>query len=125
MIDRDGPSSFHSLEHLLRSCARPPFALAMLPAPARALGSPAQAFGRTLFSIRVFTVSQASIAEFARWTRVFRRPAGSLDASPPSASGSTTEASVEPGESPAWSGVVDDAGGCVVVELARLLPPGA
>ena len=32
---------------------------------------------------------------------------------------------VEPGESLVCSGVVDDAGACVVVELARLLPPGA
>jgi hypothetical protein len=27
LIDRDVPSYFRSLEHLLRSCARPPFAL--------------------------------------------------------------------------------------------------
>jgi hypothetical protein len=26
LIDRDVPSYFKSLEHLLRSCARPPFA---------------------------------------------------------------------------------------------------
>jgi len=30
LIDRDGPSYFQSLEHLLRSCARPPFALERL-----------------------------------------------------------------------------------------------
>jgi Uma2 family endonuclease len=60
-----------------------------------------------------------------RRTRVFRRPAGTGEASPRPASGYIEEASVEPGESLACSGVVDDAGGCVVVELARLLPPGA
>lgn len=60
-----------------------------------------------------------------RRTRVFRRPAGSGEASLPSASGYIEEASVEPGESLVCSGVVDDAGACVVVELARLLPPGA
>ena len=30
MIDRDVPSHFQSLEHLLRYCARPPFALERL-----------------------------------------------------------------------------------------------
>jgi hypothetical protein len=30
MIDRDVPSYFQSLEHLLRYCARPPFALEQL-----------------------------------------------------------------------------------------------
>jgi Uma2 family endonuclease len=60
-----------------------------------------------------------------RRTRVFRRPAGTGEARPRPASGYIEEASVEPGESLACPGVVDDAGGCVVVELARLLPPGA
>jgi Uma2 family endonuclease len=60
-----------------------------------------------------------------RRTRVFRWPAGSGEASLPSASSYIEEASVEPGESLVCSGVVDDAGACVVVELARLLPPGA
>ena len=60
-----------------------------------------------------------------RRTRVFRRPARSREASPPFASGYAEEGIVEPGESVACSGVVDDSGACVVVELARLLPPGA
>ena len=60
-----------------------------------------------------------------RRTRGFRCPAGSHEAIAPSASGYAEEASVEPGESLACTGVVDDAGACVVVELARLLPPGA
>lgn len=58
-----------------------------------------------------------------RRTRVFRQPTGSRAASCPSASGYAEEASVEPGESLKCNGVVDDAGACVVVELARLLPP--
>jgi len=60
-----------------------------------------------------------------RRTRVFRQPAPSREAIHPLASGYADEASFEPDEMLACQGVVDDAGACVVVELARLLPPGA
>lgn len=49
-----------------------------------------------------------------RRTRVFRQPIGSTY---------SVEASVEPHEPLACASVVDDAGGQVVVELTRLLPP--
>lgn len=49
-----------------------------------------------------------------RRTRVFRQPIGSTY---------SIEASVEPHEPLACASVVDDAGGQVVVELTRLLPP--
>jgi Uma2 family endonuclease len=57
-----------------------------------------------------------------RQTRVFRDPAGGREAGPPSGSGYASEASLEPQEPLSCAGVVDDAGGRVVVELARLLP---
>ena len=60
-----------------------------------------------------------------RRTRLFRQPTRSREASRPSASGYAEEASFEPDETLACPGVIDDAGACVVVELARLLPPGA
>jgi Uma2 family endonuclease len=49
-----------------------------------------------------------------RRTRVFRRPA---------ATGYAAETIVEPHEQLSGGGVIDEAGGPVVVELARLLPP--
>ncbi len=58
-----------------------------------------------------------------RRTRVFRQPAMSRDGGRPAGSGYAEEVSVEPHEPVSCAGVVDDAGGCVVVELARLLPP--
>ena len=57
-----------------------------------------------------------------RRTRVFRQPTKSPEAERPGGSGYAEEASVEPHEAMSCAGVVDDAGGCVVVELARLLP---
>jgi Uma2 family endonuclease len=57
-----------------------------------------------------------------RRTRVFRQPAGGREAGPADGSGYAAEASVEPHEPLSCVGVVDDAGGRVVVELARLLP---
>jgi Uma2 family endonuclease len=57
-----------------------------------------------------------------RRTRLFREPAGGREAGPAAGSGSATEASLEPHEPLSCAGVVDDAGGRVVVELARLLP---
>jgi Uma2 family endonuclease len=57
-----------------------------------------------------------------RRTRLFRDPAGGREAGPASGSGYATEASLEPHEPLSCAGVVDDAGGRVVVELARLLP---
>lgn len=58
-----------------------------------------------------------------RRIRVFRRPEGSGKAAPPAGSGYAEEASMEPHEAVWCDGIVDDAGGRVVVELARLLPP--
>jgi Uma2 family endonuclease len=60
-----------------------------------------------------------------RRTRVFREPAKSPEAGRPAGSGYAEEVSVEPHEPVSCAGVVDDAGGRVVVELARLLPPVA
>jgi Uma2 family endonuclease len=60
-----------------------------------------------------------------RRTRVFREPAKSPEAGRPVGSGYAEEVSVEPHEPVSCAGVVDDAGGRVVVELARLLPPVA
>jgi Uma2 family endonuclease len=60
-----------------------------------------------------------------RRTRVFREPAKSPEAGRPAGSGYAEEVSVEPHEPVLCAGVVDDAGGRVVVELARLLPPVA
>jgi len=60
-----------------------------------------------------------------RQTRVFRRPVGSGGTGPSSGSGYAEEMGVEPHEAVSCAGVVDDAGGRVVVELARLLPPVA
>ncbi|MEX0670506.1 MAG: Uma2 family endonuclease [Pirellulales bacterium] len=57
-----------------------------------------------------------------RRTRVFRQPAGSGEASRSNGSGYATEVSVEPHEPLSCEGVVDEAGGRMVVELARLLP---
>jgi Uma2 family endonuclease len=57
-----------------------------------------------------------------RRTRVFRQPAVGREAGPADGSGYAAEASVEPHEPLSCVGVVDDAGGRVVVELARLLP---
>ena len=60
-----------------------------------------------------------------RHTRVFRRPVGNGGTGPSGGSGYTEEMGVEPHEAVSCAGVVDDAGGRVVVELARLLPPVA
>lgn len=60
-----------------------------------------------------------------RRTRVFRQPAPGRQASRPLASGYAEEVSFEPDDPLSCPGVIDDAGACVVVELARLLPPGA
>jgi Uma2 family endonuclease len=60
-----------------------------------------------------------------RQTRVFRRPVGSGGTGSSSGSGYAEEMGVEPHEAVSCAGVVDDAGGRVVVELARLLPPVA
>jgi Uma2 family endonuclease len=60
-----------------------------------------------------------------RRTRVFREPAKSPEVGRPAGSGYAEEVSVEPHEPVSCAGVVDDAGGRVVVELARLLPPVA
>jgi len=57
-----------------------------------------------------------------RQTRVFREPAGGREPSRSAGSGYATEVSVEPHEPLACGGVVDDAGGRLVVELSRLLP---
>jgi len=60
-----------------------------------------------------------------RHTRVFRRPVGSGGTGSSGGSGYAEEVSVEPHEAVSCAGVVDDAGGRVVIELARLLPPVA
>ena len=60
-----------------------------------------------------------------RHTRVFRRPVGGGGTGPSGGSGYAEEVGVEPHEAVSCAGVVDDAGGRVVVELARLLPPVA
>ena len=60
-----------------------------------------------------------------RHTRVFRRPVGNGGTGPSGGSGYAEEMCVEPHEAVSCAGVVDDAGGRVVVELARLLPPVA
>ena len=60
-----------------------------------------------------------------RQTRVFRRPVGSGGTGSSGGSGYAEEVGVEPHEAVSCAGVVDDAGGRVVVELARLLPPVA
>jgi Uma2 family endonuclease len=60
-----------------------------------------------------------------RHTRVFRRPVGNGGTGPSGGSGYAEEMFVEPHEAVSCAGVVDDAGGRVVVELARLLPPVA
>ncbi len=57
-----------------------------------------------------------------RRTRVFRQPVAGREAGPAAGSGYAAEANVEPHEPLSCVGVVDDAGGRVVVELARLLP---
>jgi Uma2 family endonuclease len=58
-----------------------------------------------------------------RQTRVFRQPVGGRGASCPAGSGYVEEESGEPDEAVSCAGVVDDAGGRVDIELARLLPP--
>jgi Uma2 family endonuclease len=60
-----------------------------------------------------------------RHTRVFRRPVGRSGTGPSGGSGYAEEMGVEPHEAVSCAGVVDDAGGRVVIELARLLPPVA
>ena len=60
-----------------------------------------------------------------RQTRVFRRPVGSGGTGSSGGSGYAEEVGVEPHVAVSCAGVVDDAGGRVVVELARLLPPVA
>ena len=60
-----------------------------------------------------------------RHTRVFRRPVGNGGTGPSGGSGYAEEMGVEPHEAVSCAGVVDDAGGRVVIELARLLPPVA
>jgi Uma2 family endonuclease len=57
-----------------------------------------------------------------RRTQVFRQPVARREADRPVASGYATEGSIDPREPLSCAGVVDDAGGQVVVELARLLP---
>ena len=57
-----------------------------------------------------------------RRARVFRQPAGGREGGHATDSGYATEMSVEPHEPLASAGVVDEAGGLVVVEWARLLP---
>lgn len=60
-----------------------------------------------------------------RRIRVFRRPIGVGQVGPSAGSGYADELLVEPHEALSCAGVVDDAGGRVVIELARLLPPVA
>jgi Uma2 family endonuclease len=60
-----------------------------------------------------------------RQTRVFRRPVGIGGTGSSGGSGYAEEMGVEPHEAVSCAGVVDDAGGRVVIELARLLPPVA
>ena len=60
-----------------------------------------------------------------RQIRVFRRPVGSGGTGPSGDSGYAEEVSAEPHEAVSCAGVVDDSGGRVVLELARLLPPVA
>lgn len=60
-----------------------------------------------------------------RQTRVFRQPTKSPEAGYPARSGYAEEVSVGPHEAVSCTGVVNDAGDLVVVELARLLPPVA
>lgn len=60
-----------------------------------------------------------------RRTRVFRRPAIRPAAERAAGGGYAEDVSVEPHESLSCDGVVDDAGGRVAVELARLIPPMA
>jgi Uma2 family endonuclease len=60
-----------------------------------------------------------------RHTRVFRRPVGGGGTGPSGGGGYAEEVGVEAHEAVSCAGVVDDAGGRVVVELARLLPPVA
>lgn len=57
-----------------------------------------------------------------RRTLVFRQPVGGREPGPSAGSGYATEVSVEPHEPLACAGVVDDAGGRLLVELSRLLP---
>ena len=58
-----------------------------------------------------------------RHTRVFRRPVGNGGTGPSGGSGYAEEMFVEPHEAVSCAGVLDDVGGRVVIELARLLPP--
>ena len=58
-----------------------------------------------------------------RRTRVFRQPVGDCGPSSPVGSGYAEEMGGEPHEAVSCAGVVDEAGGRVVIELARLLPP--
>jgi Uma2 family endonuclease len=57
-----------------------------------------------------------------RRTRVFLQPAGGREAGQVTGSGYATDVNVEPHEPLSCDIVIDDAGGQVVVELARLLP---
>lgn len=57
-----------------------------------------------------------------RRTRVFRQPAGGRETGQATGSGYATDVNVEPHEPLSCDTVIDDAGGQVVVELARLLP---
>jgi hypothetical protein len=57
-----------------------------------------------------------------RRTQVFHQPAGGREPGRSAGSDYATEVSVEPHEPLSCAGVVDDAGGRVVIELARLLP---
>ena len=57
-----------------------------------------------------------------RRTRVFRQPVGGREGGHTTASGYATEFGLEPHEPLATAGVIDDAGGNVVVDLAQLLP---
>lgn len=57
-----------------------------------------------------------------RQTRVFRQPIDGSEPGRVTGSGYAEEVIVEPRESLSCTGVVDDAGEQVVVELARLLP---
>lgn len=58
-----------------------------------------------------------------RTTSVFRQPAGGREPARTAGSGYAEEVSVASHEAVSCDGVVDDAGGRVVVELSRLLPP--
>ena len=58
-----------------------------------------------------------------RCTHVFREPRERRVAGEPAGSGYACEATVAPHEPLSAAGVVDDAGGAVIIDMTRLLPP--